>query len=115
MDVDFIDNFGIEVVAGRGFSNDFATDAAAAFVIKETAVKHFGWRSPEDAIGKRFVRGNRGGEIVGVVKDFNYRIDISWRIFLVAVLAALLVAWLTVSYQSIRAALANPVESLRYE
>ncbi len=73
VDVDFIDNFGIEVVAGRGFSKDFATDAAAAFVINETAVKHFGWRSPEDAIGKRFVRGDREGEIVGVVKDFNYR------------------------------------------
>jgi len=269
VDVDFIDNFGIEVVAGRGFSNDFATDATAAFVINEAAVKHFGWNSPEDALGKRFVRGDQEGEIIGVVKDFNYRslrrqvdpfflmmlrpdrlayltlgvrtedvsqtvadverlwkelapqrpfiytflddqfnqqyqaearfgklfgyfallaifiaclglfglasftaqertreigvrkvlgatvpqiivllskdftglvliafvvavpvaywgmeewlarfayrIEISWHIFLVAGLAALLVAWVTVSYQSIRAALANPVESLRYE
>jgi len=46
---------------------------------------------------------------------FAYRIDISWRIFLLAGLAALGVALLTVSYQAIRAALADPVESLRYE
>ena len=46
---------------------------------------------------------------------FAYRIDISWRIFLMAGSIALLVAVLTVIYQSIRAALADPVESLRYE
>ena len=47
--------------------------------------------------------------------DFAYRIEISWRIFLIAGLVALLVAIFSVSYQAIRAALANPVESLRYE
>ncbi len=47
--------------------------------------------------------------------DFAYRIEISWPIFLMAGLAALGVALLTVSYQSVRAALADPVESLRYE
>jgi len=49
------------------------------------------------------------------LEDFAYRIDISWRIFLMAGLAALVVALLTVSYQAIRAALADPVKSLRYE
>ncbi len=47
--------------------------------------------------------------------DFAYRIDISWPIFLGAGLIALLIALLTVSYQSLRAALADPVKSLRYE
>jgi len=46
---------------------------------------------------------------------FAYRIDLSWPIFLVAGLIALLFTFLTVSYQSIRAALANPALSLRYE
>ena len=46
---------------------------------------------------------------------FAFRIDLSWQVFLLAGLAALGIALLTVSYQSIRAALANPVESLRYE
>ena len=47
--------------------------------------------------------------------DFAYRVDISWRIFLMAGLAALGVALATVSYQAIKAALADPVKSLRYE
>ena len=49
------------------------------------------------------------------LEDFAYRIEISWWIFLMAGLIALLVALLTVSYQAIKAALANPVRSLRYE
>ncbi|MBC7776823.1 MAG: ABC transporter permease [Phycisphaerae bacterium] len=47
--------------------------------------------------------------------DFAYRIDIQWWMFVVAALAAVFVAILTVGIQSIRAALANPVESLRSE
>ena len=46
---------------------------------------------------------------------FAYRTTIGMQIFIVAGLAALLIAWLTVGFQSIRAAVANPVESLRYE
>ena len=49
------------------------------------------------------------------LQDFAYRVEISWPIFLMAGLTALVIALLTVSYQSIRAALGNPVESLRYE
>jgi len=47
--------------------------------------------------------------------DFAYRIEISFTIFLLAGLAALGVALLTVSYQAVAAALADPVKSLRYE
>jgi len=47
--------------------------------------------------------------------DFAYRIDLSWPIFLVAGLTALGAAILAVSYQAIRAALDDPVKSLRYE
>ena len=49
------------------------------------------------------------------LEEFAYRVDLSWPIFLIAGLAALAIAWLTVSYQSIKASVANPVESLRYE
>ena len=49
------------------------------------------------------------------LKGFAYRIDISWIIFLVASGTALLIAWLTVGYESIKAAVANPVKSLRTE
>ena len=49
------------------------------------------------------------------LQNFAYHIDLSWTIFLLTGLITLLVALLTVSYQSIRAALANPVESLRLQ
>ncbi|GAB3809213.1 ABC transporter permease [Spirosoma humi] len=47
------------------------------------------------------------------LQDFAYRIDIQWWVFAVSGLLALAIALLTVSYQSIRAALMNPVKSLR--
>lgn len=46
---------------------------------------------------------------------FAYSATIGWKIFLLSGLAGLLIAWLTVGYQSIRAAIADPVKSLRYE
>ncbi|HMQ49083.1 MAG TPA: ABC transporter permease [Saprospiraceae bacterium] len=49
------------------------------------------------------------------LQDFAYRIEISWWVFIVAGVAAVLIALLTVSYQAIKAALANPVKSLRSE
>ncbi len=47
--------------------------------------------------------------------DFVYRIDIQWWMFVVAGFLAVLIAFLTVSFQAVKAALANPVESLRSE
>jgi putative ABC transport system permease protein len=49
------------------------------------------------------------------LKDFAYHININWWLFLIAGAAALFIALLTVSYQAIKAATANPVESLQYE
>jgi putative ABC transport system permease protein len=49
------------------------------------------------------------------LQNFAYRIDISWTVFALAAVLALLIAMVTVSTQAIRAALANPVQSLRYE
>jgi putative ABC transport system permease protein len=49
------------------------------------------------------------------LQDFAYRIDLDWWIFVLAGVLALLIALLTVSFQSIKAALMNPVKSLRSE
>ena len=49
------------------------------------------------------------------LNKFAYRIDLSWQLFLMAGVAALVIAGLTVSYQSIKVALANPVVALRME
>ncbi|WP_222983676.1 ABC transporter permease [Flagellimonas meishanensis] len=49
------------------------------------------------------------------LQDFTYRIDIGWTVFVLAALLASGIAILTVSYQSIKAAVMNPVKSLRTE
>ena len=49
------------------------------------------------------------------LQDFAYRINISWYVFAIAGFVALIIALVTVSFQSIKAALANPVKSLRSE
>lgn len=49
------------------------------------------------------------------LQDFAYRTPLSPTVFVLAGVLALLIAWLTVSYQAIKAALTNPVEALRYE
>ena len=49
------------------------------------------------------------------LQDFAYRINISWWIFLGAGLLAVIIALATISFQAIRAAIANPVKSLRTE
>jgi len=47
--------------------------------------------------------------------DFAFRINISWWVLLMAGIIALIIAFVTISFQSIKAALANPVKSLRSE
>ena len=49
------------------------------------------------------------------LQNFAYRVDIGIWIFILSASLALIIALITVSFQSIKAALANPVESLRYE
>ena len=50
-----------------------------------------------------------------IIENYAYHVKINWLIFVFAGACALLIALLTVSWQAIRTALANPVEALRYE
>jgi putative ABC transport system permease protein len=50
-----------------------------------------------------------------MVQDFAYRVNIDWWVFVVAGFISLLIVMLTVSYQAIKLALANPVKNLRSE
>lgn len=49
------------------------------------------------------------------LEDFSYRISISWWMFAIAGVMALLIAMITVSFEAVKAAVANPVKSLRSE
>jgi putative ABC transport system permease protein len=49
------------------------------------------------------------------LQDFAYRVDIHWWVFILAGIGAIAIAFITISFQSIKAALANPVKSLRSE
>ena len=49
------------------------------------------------------------------LQDFAYRVSISWWVFAFAAAMAVIIALLTISFQAIKAAVANPVKSLRTE
>jgi len=49
------------------------------------------------------------------LEDFAFRTNISWWVFMVAAAIALLIALVTISFQAIKAAMANPVKNLRTE
>jgi putative ABC transport system permease protein len=49
------------------------------------------------------------------LEDFAYRTNMSWWVFLMAGILATLIALFTISFQAIKAAIANPVKSLRTE
>lgn len=76
VDYNYLQTLGMKVVAGRGFSKASGHDNLDAFIINESAVRAFGWGTPQNAIGKSFVRGKQSdgkkGFIIGVVKDFDF-------------------------------------------
>ncbi len=65
---DFIDTYGIELLAGRSFSRDFGTDTSGTLIINETALKKYGITAEE-----MLTRKLNGTQVVGVVKDFHFK------------------------------------------
>lgn len=69
---DFIPVMGMEIVQGRNFSRDVASDTTYAVLVNEAMVRRMNWADP---IGRKFEFGSRNGPIekrvVGVVKDYN--------------------------------------------
>ena len=79
VDEDFLDVLEIELIAGRNLDPARGTDVRGAVLVNETAVRDFGWGSPEGALGKVVRRPHGKGEslrlepyrVVGVVGDFQ--------------------------------------------
>ncbi|MEP5613438.1 MAG: ABC transporter permease [Cyclobacteriaceae bacterium] len=72
IDYDFIETYEIEVLTGRGFSQEYGTDHQNAFMINEFGAREFEFGSAEEALGKVVNVEGKEGKIIGVVKDFNF-------------------------------------------
>lgn len=69
---EFIDQFGLRIVAGRNLDPLIESDRKA-LIISELASKMFGFASFEDAIGQEIAIGSRKFQVIGVVNDYHYR------------------------------------------
>jgi putative ABC transport system permease protein len=67
---DFLNEYGIKVIAGRSFRRDFATDLNGTYILNRTGAAEYGW-TPEEAIGKQ-LECWFAGTVIGVVEDFHY-------------------------------------------
>ncbi len=67
---DYNETLGLEITKGRDFDRSFTSDTSKAVIVNETLVKTMKWKDP---IGKRITQSSFQAEVVGVVKDFNFR------------------------------------------
>jgi putative ABC transport system permease protein len=68
---DFLETFGIKLVAGRDYNRENKTDPEKAILVNEALVRHMGWSSNEEALGKKFRSLSGDENIIGVFKDFQ--------------------------------------------
>jgi len=71
IDYNFMDFYGLNLIKGRSFSRDFATDTLNRYIINETAANLLGW---DDPIGKRldFNGGEDIGYVIGMMEDYHF-------------------------------------------
>ncbi len=73
-DFDYVQTMGLKIIAGRDFSEQYATDTTEAVIINRTAAGMLGY-TPEQAIGKwlkNTFRDSTQRNVIGVVEDFNF-------------------------------------------
>ena len=77
LDADLPELYGMELVSGRFFNPDYASDQRNAYIINETAARMLGWSRAE---GQSINYSNKGlriaefekGKLIGIIKDFNH-------------------------------------------
>ena len=67
---DYFDALALEIIEGRAFSRDFATDQEEAYIVNQEAAKLMGMDSP---VGQRLSVFRKPGRIIGVVKNFHFQ------------------------------------------
>jgi putative ABC transport system permease protein len=71
IDPDFVETYGITVLAGRNFNPGIASDMESVLV-NETALKTFGLGDPENALRERIILGGDTAAILGVLKNYHW-------------------------------------------
>jgi len=75
VDHDFIPLYHLDMIAGRAFDLSRPADSLG-LVLNESAVRQFGFASPEDAVGKQVwleVNPGRTNKVIGVIRDYHQR------------------------------------------
>ena len=72
VDHDFLKVLGANILAGRDFDDQLASDSVGVYILNATAVREIGWSNAEDAIDREFHYGNTSGRVIGVVQDFHF-------------------------------------------
>ncbi len=72
VDADYLTVHGIKLIAGKNFGIHAGKDSIRPVILNENAIKQFGWKDAETAIGKSFKMGGSPGKVIGVVKDFHF-------------------------------------------
>jgi putative ABC transport system permease protein len=69
---DLTEFLGMDMLAGRAFDAARATDSTDAVIVNEAFARDWGW-TPEEAVGQAVTEYNNEPEIIGVVRDMNFR------------------------------------------
>ncbi|HZY83151.1 MAG TPA: ABC transporter permease [Cyclobacteriaceae bacterium] len=72
VDYNYFDVYKMELLAGRNFRPDNGSDSTRAFVVNEELIHQYGYTDPNDVIGKSIGFNGVEGQIIGVLKDFNF-------------------------------------------
>ena len=72
VDDEYFRTYDMKLAAGRFFSKNISSDSTKAVLVNEASVRTFGWQTAQNAIGKKFGKGDQTRQVIGVIKDFNF-------------------------------------------
>ena len=71
VDENYIKTLGLKLLSGRDFMSGSKMDSSESLIINQAALKLFGWRDAESAIGKKLTTSGKEGNVIGVLKDYH--------------------------------------------
>lgn len=72
IDYDYLETFGIDLLAGRNISKDYPSDRTKGMLINKSALEVFEFQTPEEALNQRITfDGKRAYNVIGVIDDFH--------------------------------------------